>query len=167
MPKQILKNNETKPKQEQASSFSNKIPLSEDHKELKQFLILSIEKTIETVKETPPCTDLSIAIEEKMKKIYGFDGLAMSRLCAPVFWHLTLDEIKCKDGNVTVLREAPIPTGISKDPKIDKMIWCFRNGAEEKIQNEKEKLADEILELYFEYLRANIEKYNINLNDKK
>ena len=167
MYKQTLKNNEAKPKQEQALSFSNKTPLSENHKELKQFLILSIEKTIETIKETPPCTDLSIVVEEKMKKIYGFDGLAMSRLCSPVFWHLTLDEIKCKDGSVTVLREAPISTGISKDPKIGKMIWGFRNGAGEKIQNEKEKVADEILELYFEYLRANIEKYNINLNDKK
>jgi len=151
-----------------SSEFSSKQPLGENHADLRKFLVFAIEKTAEAVKENKHCTDLSLRVEDKISQIYGFKGEALARLCNPVFWHLTITEIKYQEGKIETIREALIPSG--HDPTDNKigMIWQFSNGAEEKIRKEKEKIAEEILKnpSILKYLQSNIEIFKIKFEAK-
>jgi hypothetical protein len=149
-----------------SSEFSNKQPLAEKYPDLMKFIVFAIEKTVETVRENKQCTNLSLMVEDKLRQTYNFDKLAIARLYNPVFWHLTITELKYQDGKVNTVREALIPSG--HDPTDHKvgMIWQFSNGAEEKIRKEKKEITDEILEKYIIYLQSNIENFKINFNSK-
>ena len=166
MQNETLKKTEKTQAQSSSSGFSSKLPLSENRADIKKFLVFAIEKTVEIVKENKQCTDLSLRVEEKLKQIYGFDKLALTRLYNPVFWHLTITELKCQDGKINTVREALIPSGHDPTDHNIGMIWQFSNGAEEKIRKEKEKIAEEILKENLEYLQSNIELFKINFEGK-
>jgi hypothetical protein len=147
-----------------SSEFSNKQPMAENHADLKKFIVFAIEKTVEAVKENKHCTDLSLRVEDKIRQAYGFKGEALARLYNPIFWHLTITEIKCQDGKTKTVREALIPSG--QDPTDHNIgaIWQFSNGAEEKIKKEKKEIAEEILEKYMEYLQSNIKLHKVDFS---
>jgi len=131
-----------------SSEFSSKQPLAEDHKDLKKFLAFAIDKMVETVKEEGKCTDMSQKVEAKLKQRYNFDGEGMTRLYNTVFWTLTSENriISCDNDN-----------------KLG-MIWVLSKENEEKIKVDKEKIVDEILGKYEEYISSNIKLHNLNLN---
>jgi len=137
------------------TSFQSKRPLAENHSDLKKFLILAIDKTLETLKETNPCPEFSLKVEKKLEQIYGFDGTGLARLYWPVFDYLTAEEFeKGKPHKIPL-----IPSGNAKG--ISTTVWRMDKESEEKIQNEKERIAEEILKNKIIYLQANIERYGI------
>ncbi|MEM2960186.1 MAG: hypothetical protein QXU67_01135 [Candidatus Bathyarchaeia archaeon] len=53
----------------------------------------------------------------KMREIYSVNRKVLARLCNPIFWYLTLPDMKFVDGSVKTTRKALIPSVMDSNPK--------------------------------------------------